>query len=69
MTAVQRLAANLKKRRGNLSQEAFARKIGISRATLNRLESCSQNTTIKTLQQIAKALRCEITDLFARPPE
>ena len=64
MKQAKRLAENLKARRGNMTQEAFAKKLGISRATLTRLENCSQNTTIKTLEQIAKALRCDIGDLF-----
>lgn len=66
MKAAEFLAKNLKARRGSLTQEAFARKLGISRATLTRLESASQNTTIATLEQIAKALRCEIGDLFKK---
>ena len=66
MKAAELLAKNLKVRRGNLTQEAFARKLGISRATLTRLESAAQNTTIATLEQIAKALRCEIGDLFKK---
>ncbi|MBD3618632.1 MAG: helix-turn-helix transcriptional regulator [Chromatiales bacterium] len=64
MTLPERLARNLRTRRGDLSQEVFARKLGISRATLTRLESAAQNTTIKTLEQIAKALKCDIGDLF-----
>ena len=66
MKAAELLAKNLKARRGSLTQEAFARKLGISRATLTRLESAAQNTTITTLEQIAKALRCEIGDLFKK---
>ena len=66
MKAAELLAKNLKARRGSLTQEAFARKLGISRATLTRLESASQNTTIATLEQIAKGLRCEIGDLFKK---
>lgn len=64
MTLSEALAKNLRKRRDNLSQEVFSRKLGISRATLTRLESAGQNTTIKTLEQITKALKCEVGDLF-----
>ena len=66
MKAAELLAKNLKARRGSLTQEAFARKLGISRATLTRLESAALNTTIATMEQIAKALRCEIGDLFKK---
>lgn len=60
------LAKNLRARRGDMTQEVFARKLGISRATLTRLESASQNTTITTLNQITKALKCEVSDLFKK---
>jgi DNA-binding Xre family transcriptional regulator len=56
-------------RRGNKSQDEFSRKLGISRATLSRLESGSQNTTINTLEQISKALRCNVGDLFTILPK
>jgi DNA-binding XRE family transcriptional regulator len=46
MDLAQLLAKNLRARRGDMTQEVFARKLGISRATLTRLESASQNTTI-----------------------
>lgn len=64
MTLAEILAQNLRTRRGELTQEAFARKLGISRPTLTRLESAEQNTTIGTLEQIAKALRCHVCDLL-----
>ena len=64
MTLAEILAQNLRTRRGELTQEAFARKLGISRPTLTRLESAAQNTTISTLGQIAKALRCHVCDLL-----
>jgi DNA-binding Xre family transcriptional regulator len=60
------LAKNIRARRGDKTQDAFARKLGISQATLTRLESGAQNTTIKTLQQICKALRCDIGELFKK---
>jgi len=64
MALSEKLAKNLKKRRGELTQAEFARKLGISRPTLNRLESASQNTTINTLDQISKSLNCKVGDLF-----
>ncbi|HAW14783.1 MAG TPA: hypothetical protein DCW37_06210 [Cellvibrionales bacterium] len=67
MTLSEKLARNLKSRRGKLSQDAFARKLGISRATLTRLENAGQNTTLKTLNQICKSLRCDVGDLFSDP--
>jgi len=64
MDLAQKLAVNLRERRGNKTQEQFARKLGISRATLSRLESGSQNTTITTLEKISKSLKCDVGDLF-----
>jgi transcriptional regulator with XRE-family HTH domain len=60
MNLSERLVKNLKARRGQQAQEEFVRKLGISRATLNRLESASQNTTLKTLGQIVKSSECDI---------
>jgi len=64
MTLSEKLAKNLRALRGEQTQGAFAKKLGISRATLNRLESSSQNTTLKTLDEISKGLRCDVGDLF-----
>lgn len=64
MTPAEILAQNLKARRGQLTQGAFARKLCISIPTLSRLERASQNITINTLEQIAKALRCNVCDLL-----
>ena len=62
MKLAKALAENLRKRRGKQTQEVFARKLGISRATLTRLESAGQNTTITTLEQITKSLKCSVGD-------
>ncbi len=64
MDLSDKLAKNIRTFRGDRTQVAFARKLGISQATLARLESGAQNTTIKTLQQITKALKCNVEDLF-----
>jgi len=64
MGLAEKLAKNLKRRRGEMTQGQFARKLGISRATLNRLENAGQNTTISTLGQITKSLKCNVGDLF-----
>ena len=66
MDLVDILAKNIRALRGDKTQDAFARKLGISQATLARLESGAQNTTVKTLQQICKALRCDLGELFRK---
>jgi transcriptional regulator with XRE-family HTH domain len=67
MDLAQKLDAKLRARRGKRTQDEFARKLGVSRATLSRLESGSQNTTISTLEQISKSLRCDVGELFVLP--
>ena len=60
------LAENLKKLRKlrNLSQEELARKAGITYSTLIKLESgANKNPTIKTLQQLARALEVTLDEL------
>lgn len=64
MVLAEKLAKNLKKRRGKMTQREFARKLGISPATLARLELAEQNTTLATLEQLCKALKCTIGALF-----
>jgi len=60
----QRLAANIRRRRGDIPQRAFALKLGISQSTLARIENAGQNTTLSTLEQLMKSLKCDIGGLF-----
>ena len=66
MDLARLLAETLQRLRqeGGLTQAGMARVLGISQPTLNRLESASQNVTLKTLNQLCRALRCEPGDLF-----
>lgn len=48
-----------------LSQEELAKKSGVNRSLLNQLETQKlTNTSTNTLQKLANALDCKITDLF-----
>jgi len=60
------LAENIKARRkeSGLNQRDFAKKAGISKSTIDRLENAAQNTTITTLETLCDAFKCEIQDLF-----
>jgi len=60
------LADYLRKRRGEITYAAFARKLGITPSTLFRLENCQQSITLKTLQLIMDRLKCGLDDIF--PP-
>jgi DNA-binding XRE family transcriptional regulator len=50
-----------------LSQTALARRAGISRITLVRIEGDAQDPTLGTLERIAQALKVRVRDVF--PPE
>lgn len=60
----ERLANRIRELRGDLTQEAFARRLGINQATLNRIELKKQNVTLATLEKICKRLNCSICRLF-----
>lgn len=65
----ERLAVRLRKLRAEagLSQVQMSKRLGLSRSTLNRLEAADQNTTLRTLDQLCRALKCEPDGLFAEP--
>jgi DNA-binding Xre family transcriptional regulator len=58
------LAENLRKRRGEMTQRDFAKKAGISKTSLDRIEKGEQNVTLSTLQQLMKSLKCKPSDLL-----
>ena len=53
--------------RGYVSQNQFAKNLGTSNASLNRLEHWVQNVSLATLEKLCRRLNCDIGDLF--PPE
>ncbi len=46
------------------SQAEMAKTLGISRPTLTRIENADQNVTLRTLNRLQRALRCDAGDLF-----
>ncbi|HMO18675.1 MAG TPA: helix-turn-helix transcriptional regulator [Oligoflexia bacterium] len=58
------LAKKLKSLRGDMTQREFARKIGLSKSTLHRIEMGEQNVGIDAIEQICKKLRCSLTDIL-----
>ncbi|MBI1852625.1 MAG: helix-turn-helix transcriptional regulator [Planctomycetes bacterium] len=62
----RRLAKRLIELRGETPQYLFARKLGISKSTLNRLEIAQQNVSLRTIERICQRLKIDITDLFSR---
>ena len=66
MAPVERMARRLQKlreRRG-LTQEQLAKKAGISRGYLARLETARQDPTLSTLEKLAKALGVKVAKLI-----
>ena len=59
-----KLAKQLKKLRGDKTQRAFAKEIGIDVATLNRIEQKAENITLKTIQKMTNSLKCTVGYLF-----
>lgn len=45
---------------------AMAKRLGLSQPTLNRLENAGQNTTLRSLTQLCRALGCDVGELFRR---
>jgi transcriptional regulator with XRE-family HTH domain len=64
---LRRLAKGLAHFRGEESQNRFARKLGISNASLNRIENERQNVSLATLEKLCLYFNCDIADLF--PPD
>ena len=61
-----RLARKLKEIRGDVPQNRFARKLGISKSSLNRIEIEDQNVSLRTLERLCARLKCDISDLFPK---
>ena len=67
MTAYDALAMRLKllrKKRNNMSQRELAKRAGLSRAYLSRLEIGRHDPTLSTLLKLAKALRVRVARLL-----
>jgi transcriptional regulator with XRE-family HTH domain len=60
----RQLSQFLRKKRGNMTYPAFARKLGLSSSSLHRMEMGEQNVTLKTLEHILKRFRCSASDIF-----
>lgn len=44
----------------------FAKKLGISDSSLNRLEIGEQNISLRLIERLCARLKCDITDLFPK---
>ncbi|GMQ62448.1 helix-turn-helix domain-containing protein [Vallitalea maricola] len=48
----------------NYNKSQLAKKAGISKATISKLENYKESPTIETLEKIAKALDVKVSDLL-----
>ena len=62
----KRLARKLIQLRGEAPQYLFARRIGLSKSSLNRMELGDQNVSLKTLDRLCARLKCDVADLFPK---
>jgi transcriptional regulator with XRE-family HTH domain len=62
----ERLAESLRKLRqqAGITQKDLAKRLGMSPATLNRLERGTHNATLKTIDGLCSALKCDPAELF-----
>ena len=59
-----RLAKKLQELRGDTPQYLFARRLGISKSSLNRMELGDRNVSLSTLERLCARLKCDVSDLF-----
>lgn len=60
----KQLGAFLRKRRGDLTLMQFSKKLGISDASLHRIEQGDQNVTITTLERLSERLKCKVGEML-----
>lgn len=62
----KRLSKSLKILKEHETEREFAKKIGISQASLNKLINATQAASIDTIESVCKRLKIDITDLFSK---
>lgn len=50
-----------------MPQREFARRVGVAQSTIMRIENHEQNVTLDTLEQLCRAFRVDIEELFPVP--
>lgn len=63
-TLRSQLAGYLRHQRGDLTIRDFARKVGVSSSSLQRLEQGEQNLTLDSLETLIKKLKVRLRDVF-----
>jgi transcriptional regulator with XRE-family HTH domain len=65
MKPAEVLRERVRAAQGERSHRAFAKKLGISSGTLQRVKNSPQNVTLRTLERIAKALKTTPAELIS----
>ena len=60
----KQLGMFMSKRRGNLTLMQFSKKLGISDASLHRMEQGNQNVTLNTIELISERLKCKVGEML-----
>lgn len=60
----KQLGKFLRGKRGDETLAQYAKKLGISDSTLQRLEIGEQNITVDTLENIIDRLKCSVSEVF-----
>ncbi len=63
-TLDKQFATFIRKQRGEMPYRDFARKLGISKSSLARLEMGEESITLKRLNQVLNRLKCHPEDVF-----
>ena len=71
MDAKSTVAWNLRRLRvaKDISQDDLALSADIERSYVGHLERGKKNPTVETLEKLAQALGCQISEFFQKPPE
>ena len=66
MTLADQLAENLRRLRqdAGVTQKDLAKRLGLSHATLHRIERGNYNPSLRVLEELCEALDCRPGDLF-----
>lgn len=60
------LAKSVRRLRGNATQTDFGKRLGISHATINRIEQQNQNVTLQLLERFCTVLKVSPNDLLTK---
>ena len=60
----KQFAAFIRKKRGEITYQEFARKVGLTKSSLHRIEQGEQSITLRNLEVVLKRLKCKVKDVF-----